>query len=71
MASAHLSLFRDGYRLCPQEVACEGVRLTKGREMCPACEAALKRKTAPPKPLRGERCVSFYERRVRPKRKRK
>ena len=70
MASS-LAFFKPHYRLCPQEIACEGTRLTEGREMCPACETALKRKTAPPKPLRGERCVSFYERRVRPKRSRK
>lgn len=65
MASSHLSLFKARYRLCPQEIACEGVRLTAGREMCPACEAALKRRTATPKPLRGDRCAMYYETRIK------
>lgn len=70
MASSHLALFKAHYRLCPEEVACEGVRLTEGREMCPACEAAIKRRKAPPKPLRGERCETYYATRVKKKKRR-
>ena len=40
-------------RECPAQVACDGTYL-RDRAICSKCEDAIKRRSAPPKKLRGE-----------------
>lgn len=71
MASSHLALFREDYRLCTTEVACDGATLTNGRSMCGPCEEALKRRALKAKPLRGENYIAYSSTRPRKKKARK
>lgn len=47
-------ILKESIRLCPAQVACEDARLSHGREVCRACEKALKRRARGPQPPRGE-----------------
>jgi hypothetical protein len=35
-------------------VACDGITVTNGKDICARCLKALAKRNAPPKPLRGE-----------------
>jgi hypothetical protein len=50
----------DHIRVCTTQVACDGVTLLRSREMCGACEKAMKRRAAAkPTALRGERYIEY------------
>ena len=53
-------------RLCPSQVACDGVNLLNGREICGACERALARRQKRETALRGERHMTYTLTRRKP-----
>jgi len=40
--------------VCSSMVACDGITVTNGKDICARCLKALAKRNAPPKPLRGE-----------------
>jgi hypothetical protein len=61
-------LMKESVRLCPMQVACDGVTLFRGREVCGPCEKALKRRERQENAaLRGERCITYTTTRKRRK----
>lgn len=52
-------VMRESIRLCPSQVACDGVQLYYRREICKPCERALKRREKRNEALRGERHLTY------------
>lgn len=61
---SRVNMLSEHVRLCTTQVACDGATLFNDRMMCVPCEERLARRARQAtKPLKGERCVDYLERR--------